>query len=158
MKRWNSFSTGKNKVYFNLPLHIVSQTGVVEVKENTRKDRWTPEDDRILADTVIESVKQGGTQLGAFAEAAEKLGRTKQACGFRWNKTLRKVHSAELEVAQKKPEHHLKTHLKQAMSGFDELSDSYLRLKKEHETLAREHHRLLAWLSKGVTFIEKRDS
>ncbi|KZE39078.1 transcriptional regulator [Bhargavaea cecembensis] len=131
---------------------------MVEVKENTRKDRWTPEDDRILADTVIESVKNGGTQLGAFADAAEKLGRTKQACGFRWNKTLRKIHSAELEAAQKKPEHHLKSHLKQAMSGFDELSESYMRLKKEHEALAREHHRLLAWLSKGVSFIEKQDS
>ncbi|MET3575860.1 transcriptional regulator [Bhargavaea ullalensis] len=125
---------------------------------NTRKDRWTAEDDRILAETVIGSVRKGGTQLEAFEAAAEKLGRTKQACGFRWNKNLRRYYEGELEAARKKPEHHLKSHLKQAMTGFDELSESYLALKKEHESLAREHHRLLAWLSKGVSFIEKKES
>lgn len=57
--------------------------------DKRRKDQWTAEDDETLAKIVIEAVQNGRTQLQAFQEAATVLGRTKQACGFRWNKTLR---------------------------------------------------------------------
>ena len=59
------------------------------MQERRRKDQWTLQDDENLAEIVIQSVQNGKTQLEAFEIAAEKLGRTKQACGFRWNKTLR---------------------------------------------------------------------
>lgn len=54
-----------------------------------RIDAWTHEDDVVLADTVIDTVSKGGSQLNAFDLASKKLGRTPRACGFRWNHYLR---------------------------------------------------------------------
>ncbi len=49
-----------------------------------RQDAWTPDDDLILAEVTLRHIREGGTQLNAFEEVAEKLGRTSAACGFRW--------------------------------------------------------------------------
>ncbi|SDC34091.1 transcription factor, RsfA family [Melghirimyces thermohalophilus] len=51
---------------------------------------WTEEEDRLLADTVLRHVREGGNQLNAFEEVAQKVNRTPGACGFRWNAVIRK--------------------------------------------------------------------
>lgn len=69
--------------------------------KNTRKDSWTPEEDKLLADTVINVVQNGGTQLEAFKVAAPLVGRTASATGFRWNSEVRKIYAKELLSAKK---------------------------------------------------------
>lgn len=61
-----------------------------------RKDTWKYEDDLILAEIVLNHMRSGETQTKAFEEAAKSLGRTSQACGFRWNSEVRKHHAKEI--------------------------------------------------------------
>ncbi|NUU75717.1 RsfA family transcriptional regulator [Paenibacillus xylanilyticus] len=68
----------------------------------TRKDSWELEEDILLAQTVLLHIESGSTQLKAFVEAAEKLSRSKEACGFRWNSTVRKQYSDKIEEAKAK--------------------------------------------------------
>jgi prespore-specific regulator len=65
-----------------------------------RQDAWTPEDDMILAEVTLRHIRDGGTQLSAFEEVAEKLGRTPAACGFRWNSSVRKKYEAAIQIAK----------------------------------------------------------
>lgn len=65
-----------------------------------RQDAWTLEDDTLLADIILRHVRTGSTQLNAFREAGQLLGRTDSACGFRWNAVVRKQFAAEIEVAK----------------------------------------------------------
>jgi prespore-specific regulator len=66
-----------------------------------RKDNWSPEDDKLLAETVIRHIRGGSTQLKAFEEAAASLSRSSAACGFRWNSAVRKQHQKDIEEAKK---------------------------------------------------------
>lgn len=66
-----------------------------------RQDAWTNDDDIILAEIVLRYIRNGETQLEAFKEAGIKLSRTAAACGFRWNKTLRKRYAEGIEVAKR---------------------------------------------------------
>lgn len=68
--------------------------------KTARQDAWTPEDDLVLADIILRHVRTGSTQLNAFHEAGQTLGRTDSACGFRWNAVVRKLFAAEIEVAK----------------------------------------------------------
>ncbi|MFD2610825.1 hypothetical protein [Paenibacillus gansuensis] len=61
-----------------------------------RKNIWSTEDDIQLTEIVLRHLKNRSTQLKAFEEAAEILGRTKAACGFRWNSSLRTQHADTL--------------------------------------------------------------
>ncbi|QKG84786.1 RsfA family transcriptional regulator [Kroppenstedtia pulmonis] len=65
-----------------------------------RQDAWTPDDDLILAEVTLRHIREGGTQLNAFEEVAEKLGRTPAACGFRWNSLVRKKYEAAIQIAK----------------------------------------------------------
>lgn len=65
-----------------------------------RQDAWTPDDDMILAEVTLRHIREGGTQLSAFEEVAEKLGRTPAACGFRWNSSVRKKYEAAIQIAK----------------------------------------------------------
>ncbi|MFC5449048.1 RsfA family transcriptional regulator [Paenibacillus aestuarii] len=65
-----------------------------------REDAWQDSDDITLAQTVISHVKLGSTQLAAFEEAAEILGRTSAACGFRWNSEVRKGYETDIKDAK----------------------------------------------------------
>ncbi|MXQ55370.1 RsfA family transcriptional regulator [Shimazuella alba] len=65
-----------------------------------RQDAWSSEDDMILAEVTLRHIRDGGTQLSAFEEVAEKLGRTPAACGFRWNSSVRKNYEAAIQVAK----------------------------------------------------------
>lgn len=55
-----------------------------------RQDAWSTEDDLILAEVTLRHIREGSTQLAAFEEVGEKIGRTSAACGFRWNSCVRK--------------------------------------------------------------------
>lgn len=66
-----------------------------------RKINWSTKDDNILAETVLNCIQNGKTQLIAFEEAAEKLNRTAAACGFRWNSTVRKYNEEQLKKYKK---------------------------------------------------------
>jgi prespore-specific regulator len=65
-----------------------------------RKDAWTDQDDSVLAEAVLKHIREGSTQLTAFQEASERLGRTSGACGFRWNKDVRKGYEEDLKQAK----------------------------------------------------------
>ncbi|CCQ96394.1 conserved hypothetical protein [[Clostridium] ultunense Esp] len=65
-----------------------------------RQDAWTEEDDLLLAETVLRHIREGSTQLAAFEEVGEKMGRTAAACGFRWNSTVRKSYKEAIALAK----------------------------------------------------------
>ncbi|MFC7442308.1 RsfA family transcriptional regulator [Laceyella putida] len=88
-----------------------------------RQDAWTPDDDMILAEVTLRHIREGGTQLSAFEEVAEKLGRTPAACGFRWNSTVRKKYEAAIQIAKS-----------QRQKRLQERNRSYsFRMKTEEE-------------------------
>jgi prespore-specific regulator len=66
----------------------------------TRSDAWTPDDDTRLASIVLEHIQTGSTQLRAFEQAANELGRTAAACGYRWNGVVRRHYRGEIEQAK----------------------------------------------------------
>lgn len=66
----------------------------------TRKDSWDVEADQFLAQTVLQHIESGSTQLKAFEEASEKLNRSQAACGFRWNGSLRKKFEEAIKKAK----------------------------------------------------------
>lgn len=119
-----------------------------------RKDQWTADDDDKLAEIVIQAVQNGKTQLEAFAEAANVLNRTKQACGFRWNKTLRNQYGQMLNSVRKRPKQLMRSHLKLALNSFDELTEAYNELEIKYRELQSEHDKLIKWLNQGVNFLE----
>ena len=65
-----------------------------------RQDAWTEEDDLILAETTLRHIREGSTQLAAFDEVGEKIGRTGAACGFRWNSYVRKKYEDAIQLAK----------------------------------------------------------
>ncbi|WP_274363302.1 RsfA family transcriptional regulator [Paenibacillus thermotolerans] len=65
-----------------------------------RQDAWSPEDDLILAEVTLRHIREGSTQLTAFEEVGERIGRTAAACGFRWNSTVRKRYDAAIQIAK----------------------------------------------------------
>lgn len=66
----------------------------------TRQDAWTSDEDVILADTVLQYIREGKTQLEAFKDVANQLSRTSAACGFRWNATIRKNYQEVVNTAK----------------------------------------------------------
>jgi len=66
----------------------------------TREDSWDASHDNTLAQTVLNHIRSGSTQLKAFDEAADLLTRTTAACGFRWNSTVRKKYEKEIREAK----------------------------------------------------------
>lgn len=70
-----------------------------------RQDAWTPDDDLLLAEVTLRHIREGSTQLGAFEEVGEKLGRTAAACGFRWNSFVRKKYEAAIQIAKAQRKH-----------------------------------------------------
>jgi prespore-specific regulator len=66
----------------------------------SRRDSWTEENDYLLAQTVLDCIRNGKTQLQAFEEVGNILGRTSAACGFRWNSEVRKQYEEELKQAK----------------------------------------------------------
>lgn len=65
-----------------------------------RQDAWSPDDDLILAEVTLRHIREGGTQLKAFEEVGERIGRTAAACGFRWNSCVRKRYEEAIRLAK----------------------------------------------------------
>lgn len=65
-----------------------------------RQDAWTDDDDLILAEVTLRHIRDGSTQLSAFEEVGERIGRTAAACGFRWNSCVRKRYEAAIQIAK----------------------------------------------------------
>lgn len=65
-----------------------------------RQDAWSTEDDLILAEVTLRHIREGSTQLTAFEEVGERIGRTAAACGFRWNSCVRKKYEAAIGIAK----------------------------------------------------------
>jgi len=65
-----------------------------------RQDAWSADDDLILAEVTLRHIRDGGTQLRAFEEVGERIGRTAAACGFRWNSCVRKKYEAAIQIAK----------------------------------------------------------
>lgn len=65
-----------------------------------RQDAWTADDDLILAEVTLRHIREGSTQLSAFEEVGDRIGRTSAACGFRWNSFVRKKYEAAISIAK----------------------------------------------------------
>src|SRR5699024_9724730 len=65
-----------------------------------RQDAWSKEEDLFLAETVLEFIGKGKTQLEAFERAEQLLSRTSAACGYRWNATVRKRYNPAVAYAK----------------------------------------------------------
>jgi len=68
----------------------------------TRRDAWTLDNDKLLAETVLAYVQNGRTQTAAFEDVGNQLNRTAAACGYRWNAEIRKKYVKEFEDAKKR--------------------------------------------------------
>ncbi len=65
-----------------------------------RQDAWSPDDDLILAEVTLRHIRDGSTQLAAFEEVGQRIGRTSAACGFRWNSCVRKRYDEAIGLAK----------------------------------------------------------
>ncbi|XEC96856.1 RsfA family transcriptional regulator [Paenibacillus tarimensis] len=65
-----------------------------------RQDAWSPDDDLMLAEVTLRHIREGSTQLAAFEEVGERIGRTSAACGFRWNSCVRKRYEEAIQLAK----------------------------------------------------------
>lgn len=65
-----------------------------------RQDAWSADDDLILAEVTLRHIREGSTQLAAFEEVGQRIGRTAAACGFRWNSFVRKNYEASIQIAK----------------------------------------------------------
>lgn len=89
-----------------------------------RQDAWSPDDDLILAEVTLRHIRDGSTQLAAFEEVGQRIGRTSAACGFRWNSCVRKRYDEAIGMA--KQQRQKRNYLKKqgagtAMSGAQSL-------------------------------------
>jgi prespore-specific regulator len=88
-----------------------------------RQDAWSPDDDLILAEVTLRHIRDGSTQLAAFEEVGQRIGRTSAACGFRWNSCVRKRYDEAIGMAkqQRQKRNYLKKQGISAISGADRL-------------------------------------
>ena len=128
-----------------------------------RKDAWKPEEDKILAETVIETVKGGGTQILAFDLVSEKIGRTPASVQFRWNSFLRKKYVTELAKAREfaKEEKRKTKRKKLSTEKVDKKGREDLEKGKAESVLtSNDIDKLLQWvaLAKGdISHVYKKD-
>lgn len=78
-----------------------------------RQDAWSADDDLLLAEVTLRHIREGSTQLHAFEEVGDKLGRTSAACGFRWNSFVRKQYEAAIQIAKAQRQKQKKMKLRQ---------------------------------------------
>ncbi|MFS8578840.1 MAG: RsfA family transcriptional regulator [Novibacillus thermophilus] len=125
---------------------------------STRQDAWTEDDDLLLAEVTLRHIREGSTQLAAFEEVAEKLGRTPAACGFRWNSCVRKNYDAAIQIAKSQRQGLNKRRKKQVSVSQSELerqSDPVSSLATVIRFL-RQHKQEYAETSKRVRQLEKQ--
>lgn len=125
-----------------------------------RKDSWTVEEDNLLKELVLKKIEQGLTQISGFEEASMLLGRSKQACAFRWNKNLRPLvlqrqsPKKEIPAREVADSSSLQNHLQLAMESYDEMKQSYDEISNAYNLLKRDYEQLVNWVKQGITHIE----
>ncbi len=102
-----------------------------------RQDAWTADDDLILAEVTLRHIRDGGTQLSAFEEVGERIGRTAAACGFRWNSSVRRKYEAAIQIA--KAQRQKRSQLKR-QSGNAELARASLDPESARTGMHAEEH------------------
>lgn len=123
-----------------------------------RQDAWTEDDDLLLAEVTLRHIREGSTQLAAFEEVGEKLGRTPAACGFRWNSYVRKNYEPAIQIAKSQRQGRSKTRQKQPVVLHGELEkqgDPVSSLATVIRFL-RQHKQEYADTSKKVRQLEKQ--
>jgi len=85
-----------------------------------RQDAWTPDDDLMLAEVTLRHIREGSTQLSAFEEVGERIGRTSAACGFRWNSFVRKQYEEAIQIA--KQQRHKRNYMKKQVASLPQVS------------------------------------
>ncbi len=125
-----------------------------------RKDSWTEEEDNLLKELVLKKIEEGHTQISGFQEASVLLGRSKQACAFRWNKNLRpllfpKEKAPKEKVKEVADSSSLQNHLQLAMESYDEMKQSYDQISQAYNLLKKDYEVLLGWAKQGIKHIEK---
>jgi prespore-specific regulator len=101
-----------------------------------RQDAWSEDDDYILAEVTLRHIREGSTQLSAFEEVGDQIGRTAAACGFRWNSFVRKKYEAAIQIAKSQRQKRMQLKKKpivhyhvNAMNTFESLT--YPEIKQE---------------------------
>ncbi|TVX94265.1 RsfA family transcriptional regulator [Paenibacillus agilis] len=104
-----------------------------------RQDAWTADDDLILAEVTLRHIREGSTQLAAFEEVGERIGRTSAACGFRWNSFVRKKYETAIQLAksQRQKRNYVKKHPIGVQVASIALEDTEL-LSGKNETFTEE--------------------
>jgi len=135
---------------------------VIQMNVKLRKDSWTQEEDSLLKEIILNKINQGHTQISGFQEASVLLGRSKQACAFRWNKNLRPqiikkeqkpISYSTKEIADSSS---LQNHLQLAMESYDEMKHSYDEISSAYNLLKNDYEQLLNWVKQGITHIERK--
>lgn len=135
---------------------------MIQMNVKLRKDSWTQEEDSLLKEIILNKINQGHTQISGFQEASVLLGRSKQACAFRWNKNLRPqiikkeqkpISYSTKEIADSSS---LQNHLQLAMESYDEMKHSYDEISSAYNLLKNDYEQLLNWVKQGITHIERK--
>ncbi|MFI2856857.1 RsfA family transcriptional regulator [Paenibacillus sp. JSM ZJ436] len=112
-----------------------------------RKDEWSYEEDLLLAQTVLQHIESGSTQLNAFEEAGSKLRRTAAACGFRWNGAVRKQYESDIRTAKANKRTkklnltrniHRQPDNEDNQTPFDQVISTLLIIKQEYTNMKQE--------------------
>ena len=130
------------------------------MNEKVRKDSWTTNEDNLLKKIVLTKIEQGLTQISGFEEASTLLGRSKQACAFRWNKNLRPFLITRVKTQIEAPTKDIsdtseQNYLQLAMDSYDEMKQSYDQISQEYNLLKRDYEQLVDWVKQGITHIER---
>lgn len=127
-----------------------------------RQDAWSPDDDLILAEVTLRHIREGGTQLKAFEEVGERIGRTAAACGFRWNSCVRKRYEEAIRLAKAQRQQRGKKGNAQSASGGESASggtdlreeelsiDRVIRFLRQWKTTQSELNRQIRQLEKEL--------
>ncbi len=109
--------------------------------------RWTEEEDKILAEIVLENVRNGGTQLDAFTKVAKKIGRTPGSCAFRWNAVVRRKEMESFRKAKKeRVDRHLKERYLAPVVSFREVIQLVKQQEKEYSEIKKKVSHLEEYL------------
>ena len=98
-----------------------------------RQDAWSQDDDLLLAEVTLRHIREGSTQLSAFEEVGERIGRTSAACGFRWNSFVRKQNEEAIQIA--KQQRHKRSYLKKQTASLPQVSS--VQVYEAEDTLTR---------------------
>lgn len=79
-----------------------------------RQDAWSDQEDRRLAEVVLEHIRSGSTQLKAFDQVGDELDRTSAACGFRWNALIRQKYEEEIKQAKRERKQRIRNKARRA--------------------------------------------